>query len=87
MLAGSSHVAIDDASRLAYIEVLRDERKASAIAFLDRALAWFRALDVEAARIMTDNGSPTAPKRSPRLVAGTGLGTCSRGPTRRAPQM
>ena len=52
-----AHVAIDDASRLAYIEVLRDERKASAIAFLDRALAWFRALGVEVARIMTDNGS------------------------------
>jgi hypothetical protein len=35
------HVAVDDASRLAYTENLPDERKASAIAFLERALAWF----------------------------------------------
>jgi transposase InsO family protein len=51
------HVAIDDASRLAYIEILPDERKASAIAFLERALAWFRGFGIEVARIMTDNGS------------------------------
>jgi transposase InsO family protein len=51
------HVAIDDASRLAYTEILPDETKASAIAFLDRALAWFARHGVTAERIMTDNGS------------------------------
>ena len=51
------HVAIDDAARLAYSEVLPDERKASAIAFLDRALAWFARHGVTVERIMTDNGS------------------------------
>jgi transposase InsO family protein len=51
------HVAIDDASRLAYTEILPDERKASAIAFLERALAWFACHDVTVERIMTDNGN------------------------------
>ena len=35
------HVCIDDASRLAYTEILPDERKESAVAFLERAIAWF----------------------------------------------
>jgi transposase InsO family protein len=51
------HVAIDDASRLAYTELLPDEKKESAIAFLDRALAWFARLGVAVERVMTDNGS------------------------------
>lgn len=51
------HVAVDDASRLAYTELLPDERKESAIAFLRRALDWFARHGVEAERIMTDNGS------------------------------
>jgi len=51
------HVCIDDASRLAYTELLVDEKKESAIAFLDRALAWFASLGVGVERVMTDNGS------------------------------
>ena len=51
------HVAIDDASRLAYTEILPDETKQSVIAFLDRALAWFARHGVNIERIMTDNGS------------------------------
>ena len=51
------HVAIDDASRLAYTELLPDEKKESAIAFLDRALDWFARLGVTVERVMTDNGS------------------------------
>ncbi len=51
------HVCIDDASRLAYTELLPDEKKESAIAFLDRALAWFDHLGVTVERVMTDNGS------------------------------
>ena len=49
------HVCIDDASRLAYTELLPDEKKESAIAFLDRALAWFDHLGVTVERVMTDN--------------------------------
>lgn len=51
------HVAVDDATRLAYVEVLPDEKKESATAFLTRALAWFAARGVMIERVMTDNGS------------------------------
>jgi transposase InsO family protein len=51
------HVCIDDASRLAYSEVLADERKDSAVPFLERAVAWFARHGVTVERVMTDNGS------------------------------
>ena len=51
------HVCIDDASRLAYSEVLADERKTSAVPFLERAVAWFARHGVRVERVMTDNGS------------------------------
>jgi transposase InsO family protein len=51
------HVAIDDASRLAYTEILPDEKKESATAFLERALAFFERHGVRVERVMTDNGS------------------------------
>jgi transposase InsO family protein len=51
------HVCIDDASRLAYAEVLADERKESAAGFLVRALAFFRIHRIKVQRLMTDNGS------------------------------
>jgi transposase InsO family protein len=51
------HVAVDDCSRLAYVEILDDEPKESAVAFLSRALAWFAERAVAVNEIMTDNGS------------------------------
>jgi transposase InsO family protein len=51
------HVAIDDATRLAYVEVLPDERRASTTGFLIRALRWFRQHSIKVERVMTDNGS------------------------------
>jgi transposase InsO family protein len=51
------HVAIDDASRLAYTEILPSLGKEDATAFLQRALAWFARLGVTVERVMTDNGS------------------------------
>jgi transposase InsO family protein len=51
------HVAVDDASRLAYTELLPSERKDSAVAFTRRALAWFERHGVRTQRVMTDNGS------------------------------
>jgi transposase InsO family protein len=51
------HVAIDDHSRLAYAEVLPDERAQTALAFLRRALAWFADRGVVIRRLLTDNGS------------------------------
>lgn len=51
------HVAIDGASRLAYSEVLGDERKETACAFLRRAVVWFAAQGIVVERLLTDNGS------------------------------
>jgi transposase InsO family protein len=51
------HIAIDDCTRLAYVEVLDDERKETVTAFLERAVAWFAARGVIIERLMTDNGS------------------------------
>jgi len=50
------HVCVDDATRLAYVEVLADERAQTAIGFLGRALAFYRAHGVSVERLMTDNG-------------------------------
>jgi transposase InsO family protein len=52
------HVAIDDASRLAYAEVLEDETAASAVGFLHRALAFYERHGIQVEAVMTDNGSP-----------------------------
>ena len=51
------HVAVDDHSRVAYVELLADERTETARGFVRRALAWFRARGVRVRRILTDNGS------------------------------
>ena len=51
------HVCIDDASRVAYVEILADERGPSAAGFLRRAIAWFGARGVRVERVMTDNGT------------------------------
>ena len=52
------HVAVDDATRLAYVEVLANQTAATTIGFLARAIAWFAANDVRVREVMTDNGSP-----------------------------
>jgi transposase InsO family protein len=51
------HTAIDDHSRLAYSEILADERTETATAFWARAHAWFAAAGITIERVMTDNGS------------------------------
>jgi transposase InsO family protein len=51
------HVAVDDYSRLAYVEVLTDETGATAVAFLRRALAFFARYGIQVEGILTDNGS------------------------------
>tara|TARA_R110000787_G_scaffold119924_2_gene230840 strand:- start:86 stop:481 length:396 start_codon:yes stop_codon:yes gene_type:complete len=55
----SVHVAVDDAKRLAYVEVLGDERKETVTAFLLSALRWFRNQGIHAQCVMTDNERPT----------------------------
>jgi transposase InsO family protein len=51
------HVCIDDASRVAFSRVMKDERKESAVAFLEAAVAYYFSLGVKIERVMTDNGS------------------------------
>jgi hypothetical protein len=51
------HVCIDDHSRVAFSQILPDERAVSAIAFLKAAGAYYQSLGVTTARVMTDNGS------------------------------
>jgi transposase InsO family protein len=51
------HLAIDDHSRLAYSEILPDEKRSSCLRFLFNALRFFRGLGVRVERVMTDNGS------------------------------
>ena len=52
------HACVDDATRLAYVEVLPDERGETAVGFLRRAVAWLAERGVRVERVMTDNGSP-----------------------------
>ena len=58
------HVAVDDATRLAYVEVQADEQKPTVIGFLSRAVAWFNGQVVECRRVMSDNGPAYVPKAS-----------------------
>ena len=51
------HIAIDDATRLAYVEVLANEKASTAIAFLHRAVKHYRAHGITIERVITDNGS------------------------------
>jgi transposase InsO family protein len=51
------HVCIDDNSRVAFSQILPDERKESAVAFLKAAVAYYASLGVIVLRVMTDNGS------------------------------
>ena len=81
------HVAVDDASRLAYIEILPDERKASVIAFLVRALRWFARLGVSVERDDDRQRQGLSRHSSARPAACAACATCAPGPTRRAPQM
>ncbi len=51
------HVAVDDCSRLAYVEVLADERGPTTVGFYTRMIAWFAQHGVSVERIMSDNGA------------------------------
>lgn len=64
------HVAIDDATRLAYAEILPDEKQESACAFLDRARSWMRSQGVSIERVMTDNGAAYRSKRFATALKG-----------------
>jgi transposase InsO family protein len=50
------HIAVDDHSRLAYVEVLPDEKATTAVAFLRRAIAFYRRYGIQVESILSDNG-------------------------------
>lgn len=52
------HICVDDTSRMAYVEILPDEKAATSVGFLQRAVAWFAERGVIIERVMTDNGAP-----------------------------
>ncbi|MCK5944167.1 MAG: IS481 family transposase [Planctomycetes bacterium] len=68
-----AHVCIDDATRLAYVEVLPDEKGATCAAFVERAVAWFARHGVRAQRLLTDNGSGYVSHRFREVVVAAGL--------------
>jgi transposase len=75
------HVCVDDATRLAYVEVLPDEKGATAAAFLRRAVSWFKGMGIGVERVLSDNGSAIAPASIRRPAKSWECGTSSPAPT------
>jgi transposase InsO family protein len=64
------HVAIDDATRLAFVEILPDQKGITAVGFFERARRWFAAQGISCIeRVMTDNGSAYVSRRFRSLLA------------------
>jgi transposase InsO family protein len=76
------HVCVDDATRLAYAEVLENERALTAIALLRRCLAFYRDHGVRVERVMTDNGSPYVAAVFALAWRGLGIRHCRTQPYR-----
>jgi transposase InsO family protein len=67
------HVAVDDHSRLAYVEELADERPATAVGFLRRALGLYAAHDITVQRVMTEIGNPYRSRAFPAELSARGI--------------
>ncbi|MEY3463896.1 MAG: hypothetical protein RLZZ468_1674 [Cyanobacteriota bacterium] len=67
------HVAVDDATRLADVEVLADEQKPTVIGLLSRAVAWFNGQGVWYRRVMSDNGPANVSKAFAKACRTLGL--------------
>lgn len=68
-----AHIAIDDHSRMAYGEVLPDEKKETTAAFLQRALLHFEQLGIKVRKLLTDNGSAYKSKYFAKVRGDLGL--------------
>ena len=53
----SGRLCIDNASRVAFVQILADQRKESAVAFLEAAVTYYAKLGIRIERVLTDNGS------------------------------
>jgi hypothetical protein len=93
-----AHAIVDDHSRLAYVELLPDEKAATVTSFVERALAWFALRGIRCRRLMTDNASamsatarcascstPAASSTSPPRPTGPAPTASSSASTRRWP--
>jgi transposase InsO family protein len=67
------HAAIDDRSRLAYAEILPDERKETACGFMTRALRFYASHGIAVERVLTDNGSCYRSKDFARVLNAAGI--------------
>jgi transposase InsO family protein len=67
------HVAIDDATRVVYAELLSDEKARTTARFLVRALRWLRSQGVRVQRLLTDNGSAYRSRLFGRVVRRLGM--------------
>jgi transposase InsO family protein len=67
------HAAVDDRSRLAYAEILTDERKETASAFMTRALGFYAEHGISVERVLTDNGSCYRSREFARTLAEAGV--------------
>jgi transposase InsO family protein len=67
------HAAVDDRSRLAYAEILADERKETASAFITRAIGFFSERGITVERVLTDNGSCYRSREFARTLADAGV--------------
>jgi len=67
------HVCIDDHSRIAFSQILPDEKKESAVAFLKAAVAYYQSLAISVERVMTDNGSCYTSKAFAKACRALGL--------------
>jgi transposase InsO family protein len=67
------HVFVDDCTRMAYVEVLDDERASTVCGFLERAVAWFADRGVIVQRLMTDNGNGYRSHLHAQLCARLGI--------------
>ena len=79
------HICIDDATRLAYVEVLGDEKATDCVGFLRRALAFYRAHGIQVERVMTDNGPGYRSIAHAVACRALRSSTCAPAPTGRAP--
>jgi transposase InsO family protein len=67
------HVAVDDHSRLAYVEELEDESPEATLGFFLRARAFYAAFGIDVRRVLTDNGNPYRSKTFPAALAELGI--------------
>ena len=67
------HVAVDDHSRVAFVEVLPDQRGDTCAAFLQRSVAWFAGRQITVRRVMSDNGSGYVSRRFTAMCQTLGL--------------